>query len=57
MKNVILTVFVLSASSVNAQKWNELSFKSTLEKHLNAISQKDLEVIKATVADSHPHLF
>jgi ketosteroid isomerase-like protein len=35
-----------------AQNWKELDFKTTLEKHVNSISTKNIDVINATVADS-----
>ncbi len=53
MKHIGLTILITFFSIIAfAQNWSTLDFKTTLEKHLQAISTRNIEMIKATVADS-----
>lgn len=57
MKNFFIIALIFISHYCFSQDWNRLSFNETLQKHLDAISQKNLDVIKATVADSVTLIF
>ena len=57
MKRISLVTFAMTLLSIAAFGQKKTEFRATLEKHLNAVAAKNINDIKATVADSVTLIF